>query len=337
MATLAENAKGDEESGGHRVVEFSAEVNMRTKADQINHSFLVSGMYIMLWYVPNIMTLLLNKYIYKEWEFTYPLTLTTIHMMCCSVGAYLAIKVFKVVPELNAGGFKAVFPLAVLFCVNIVLGNISLRWVPVSFMQTVKSSVPAFTIFLQTFCFPSKPISRMTYFALIPIVGGVTLATYTEVNFEVLGFGAALTASLITALQAHISGKLLSTKLDSINLLYNMAPLAVLMLVLPTLYLESGDIRNNWKYAGQSEAMLTLVVSGFLAFALNVTQFLAIAKTSPLTFTVAGNLKVVISISLSVFIFQNQVTVWNGVGCAVALGGVMWYNRIRYQEAHQKK
>ena len=49
MATLAENAKGDEESGGHRVVEFSSEVNIRTKADQINHSFLVSGMYIMLW------------------------------------------------------------------------------------------------------------------------------------------------------------------------------------------------------------------------------------------------------------------------------------------------
>lgn len=36
-----------------------------------------------------------------------------------------------------------------IFCVNIILGNVSLRYIPVSFMQTIKSLVPAFTVVLQ--------------------------------------------------------------------------------------------------------------------------------------------------------------------------------------------
>lgn len=32
-----------------------------------------------------------------------------------------------------------------VFCINIVLGNVSLRYIPVSFMQTIKSFTPATT------------------------------------------------------------------------------------------------------------------------------------------------------------------------------------------------
>ena len=32
-----------------------------------------------------------------------------------------------------------------VFCMNIVLGNVSLRYIPVSFMQTIKSFTPATT------------------------------------------------------------------------------------------------------------------------------------------------------------------------------------------------
>jgi len=38
------------------------------------------------------------------------------------------------------------------------------------------------------------------YFSLIPIVGGVMLATWTEVNFELTGFLAAVLASIVTGM-----------------------------------------------------------------------------------------------------------------------------------------
>jgi hypothetical protein len=36
-----------------------------------------------------------------------------------------------------------IFPVSVLSMANIVLGNVALRYIPVSFMQTVKSFTPA--------------------------------------------------------------------------------------------------------------------------------------------------------------------------------------------------
>lgn len=147
-------------------------------------------------------------------------------------------------------------PYRAVFCVNIILGNISLRWIPVSFMQTVKSLVPAFTVLLQTLLLKQYS-SRLTYLSLVPVVGGVALASFTEVNFEFIGFMAALIASLTTSMscslphwpqyhsnlkcigclsyvvyfvgvQSIVSSMLLTgaLKLDSINLLYYMAPVS---------------------------------------------------------------------------------------------------------------
>jgi hypothetical protein len=46
----------------------------------------------------------------------------------------------------------------------------------------------------------------------------------------------------------------------------------------------------------------------FLTLSLDVASFLAIAYTSSLTVTVAGNFKAVINIVISVIIFQNEVS-----------------------------
>ena len=62
----------------------------------------------------------------------------------------------------------------------------------------MQSSVPFFTVMLETFLFRTPPSDRRIYVSLVPIVGGVVLATYTEANFEMTGFVAALIASVIT-------------------------------------------------------------------------------------------------------------------------------------------
>lgn len=272
-------------------------------------------------------------------EFNYPLSLTAVHMATCGIGAFLVLRVFKVFPlqqiSWNEQTTK-VLPLSILFCSNIVLGNISLRWVPVSFMQTVKSSVPAFTVFLQVIFF-KKTFSQDTYLSLIPIVGGVGLASWAEVNFNRLGFYSALIASVITALMAIMSGILLTQQLNAVNLLYYMAPWSFVML-LPLAYLsEFESIRDEWSLYGEPEPIVVLIISGVIAFLLNIFTFLVIKYTSPLTYTVSGNFKVVLSITISVMIFKNEITFWNGLGCAVAVVGVMWYNHIRYTAMMQDR
>jgi len=48
--------------------------------------------------------------------------------------------------------------------------------------------------------------------------------------------------------------------------------------------------------------------------------------TSAVTLQVLGNVKVVLSIIVSVLIFQNQVSFLAWLGCTITLLGVNWYS-----------
>lgn len=60
----------------------------------------------------------------------------------------MVIKVLKLKPLISVDPedrWKRILPMSFVFCINIVLGNVSLRYIPVSFMQTIKSFTPATT------------------------------------------------------------------------------------------------------------------------------------------------------------------------------------------------
>lgn len=84
----------------------------------------------------------------QKLDFKFPMTVSCIHFICSAIGAYLVIKVLKIKPLILVDPedrWKRIFPMSFVFCVNIVLGNVSLRYIPVSFMQTIKSFTPATT------------------------------------------------------------------------------------------------------------------------------------------------------------------------------------------------
>jgi len=172
---------------------------------------------------------------------------------------------------------------------------------------------------------------------MIPIVGGVVLASYTEVNYNHIGFWTAMVASVMTAIMAILSGILLTQQLNPINLLYYMAPISFVIMLPFVYWYEWTDINTKWEFYGQPQPIFVLFLSGIIAFLLNVFTFLVIKATSALTYTVAGNFKVVLSITISVAIFRNDITLFNGIGCAVAILGVMWYNQIKYEENRLKE
>eukprot|EP01111_Echinosteliopsis_oligospora_P004415 TRINITY_DN1710_c0_g1_i1.p1 TRINITY_DN1710_c0_g1~~TRINITY_DN1710_c0_g1_i1.p1 ORF type:complete len:357 (+),score=57.94 TRINITY_DN1710_c0_g1_i1:264-1334(+) len=297
---------------------------------------------ILSWYATNIFTVILNKYLFQMISFTFPLTLTAIHMFICSIGSILVLRIFKIVPFVNVPRHNVIshlVPLAAIFCVNIILGNVSLRWIPVSFMQTIKSLVPFFTVLIQGLVLHQYS-PRIIYYSLIPVVGGVALASFTELNFEMTGFLTAMFASVTTAVQSIVSGMLLtgSLKLDSVNLVYYMAPISFMM-ILPMAILAEGTAVSAYEFEayGSGFVLINLIVSGCVAYLLNICTFFAIKSTTPLTFTVFGNLKVVVVIVVSVLIFRNEITIWNGLGCFIAIVGILWYNSIEYRIKEEKK
>lgn len=96
---------------------------------------------------------ILNLYLLplvQKLDFKYPLSVSCVHFICSAIGAYLVIKLLKLKPLIVVDPddrWRRIFPMSFVFCINIVLllGNVSLRYIHVSFMQTIKSFTPGTT------------------------------------------------------------------------------------------------------------------------------------------------------------------------------------------------
>ena len=70
-----------------------------------------------------------------------------------------------------------------------------------------------------------------------------------------------------------------------------------------------------------------------LAFLLNIANFNAVKEGGPLMMNVVGNVKQVVMIFLSVFLFGNRMTVMGIIGSVICILGSMWYTYGLYRKS----
>ena len=73
----------------------------------------------------------------------------------------------------------------------VFLGLIALKYVAVSFTETVKSSAPLFTVFMSRFMLGEQN-GAYVMGSLLPIMSGLALCSAYELSFNIEGFLAAL-------------------------------------------------------------------------------------------------------------------------------------------------
>lgn len=306
----------------------------------VNWGMVRSLLAIIQWWGFNVTVIIMNKWIFQKMDFKFPLSVSCIHFICSAIGSFLAIKVLKIKPLINVNPqdrWKRIFPMSFVFCINIVLGNVSLRYIPVSFMQTIKSFTPATTVVLQWLVW-RKHFDWGIWASLVPIVGGILLTSMTELSFNMFGFCAALFGCLATSTKTILAESLLhGYKFDSINTVYYMAPFATMILAVPALVLEGAGVWLWFQtHTSIASSLVIIFGSGVLAFCLNFSIFYVIHSTTAVTFNVAGNLKVAVAVTCSWLIFRNPISGMNAFGCAVTLVGCTFYGYVRHMLSQQQ-
>ncbi|KAE8732691.1 putative sugar phosphate/phosphate translocator [Hibiscus syriacus] len=290
---------------------------------------------IILWYSSNIGVLLLNKYLLSNNGFRFPIFLTMCHMSACAFFSYISIVFIKLVPLQpikSRTQFLKIATLSVVFCCSVVGGNVSLRYLPVSFNQAVGATTPFFTAlfaYLMTF----KREAWVTYGALVPVVAGVVIASGGEPGFHWFGFIMCISATAARAFKSVLQGILLSSegeKLNSMNLLLYMSPIAVLVLVPAALVMEPNVVEVTISLGRQHRYMwLLLLINSTLAYSANLSNFLVTKHTSALTLQVLGNAKGAVAVVISILLFRNPVTVVGIAGYTVTVLGVVAYGEAK--------
>lgn len=296
---------------------------------------------VLQWWCFNVLVIVMNKWIFQKLDFKYPLTVSTIHFICSAAGAYIVIHILKMKQLIEvdpADRWSRIFPMSFVFCINIVLGNVSLRYIPVSFMQTIKSFTPATTVVLQWFVW-GKSFDQRVWLSLVPVVGGIMLTSVTEMSFNIFGFLAAFFGCLATSTKTILAESLLhGYNFDSINTVYYMAPYATMILAFPAILFEGPGVMR-WMANQESLLMPGIIIlsSGILAFCLNFSIFYVIKTTTAVTFNVAGNMKVAVAIIISWLIFHNPISILNAIGCSITLLGCTFYGYVRHKLSQDAK
>ncbi|KAL5580844.1 hypothetical protein UlMin_013286 [Ulmus minor] len=287
------------------------------------------------WYSSNIGVLLSNKFLLTNFGFKYPIFLTLCHMTACSVLSYIAVSWLQIAPMQNVLSrhqFFKICSLGLIFCLSVVGGNISLRYLPVSFNQAVGATTPFFTAVF-AYLMTLKREGWLTYVTLIPVVTGVIIASGGEPSFHLFGFMMCVGATAARALKSVLQGILLSSeaeKLNSLNLLMYMAPVAVVVLLPAAFFMEENVVGITIALARDDVRILWyLVFNSALAFLVNLTNFLVTKHTSALTLQVLGNAKGAVAVVVSILLFRNPVTVTGMLGYALTVAGVILYGEAK--------
>lgn len=93
--------------------------------------------------------------------------------------------------------------------VTVLLGLVALEHVPVSFVETIKATAPAFTVLFARLILQERTAPQVML-TLLPVVGGLILCSASELRFDSIGFAAAVCNNCADCVQNVMSKRMLA-------------------------------------------------------------------------------------------------------------------------------
>lgn len=293
------------------------------------------GLYFSLWYLFNIAYNIYNKQALNVLD--YPWTIATIQM-ATGIAYFVPLWILglRKAPKLNASELKTLIPIA--FChTGVHVGAvIALGAGAVSFAHIVKASEPVVTCGLN-YLLLGQVLPLPVYLTLLPIIGGVAIASMKELSFTFLALFSAMLSNVSSAARGVLSKKTMSGKkmgenLDAQNLYAVLTAMSTVILIPFMLGLEGlgmfksfGSLVEAGEYTRKGLASL-LALGGASYYAYNEVAFLALGQVNPVTHAVGNTIKRVVIIVASVVAFKTPMSTGSIIGSTIAIAGTLMYS-----------
>ncbi|XP_045493557.1 solute carrier family 35 member E1 homolog [Colias croceus] len=302
---------------------------------------MIVGALCAAWYTLSSASNVVGKLVLTE--FPFPVTVTLVQLLSTVVYSAPA---FAVAGVRRAPSFplrfywRVLVPLAFAKFLTTMFSQVSIWKVPISYAHTVKATTPLWTAGLAYALFGERA-PRSVQAALLLLAAGVALASATELHFDGLGLGAALAAAALLSLQHLYSKRVMrDTAVHHLRLLQMLSGIA-LVPVVPVWALSegaaalgawgaggAGGAGGAWGAGGARTAAL-LAADGALAWLQAVAAFSVLSRVSPLAYAVASAAKRAAVVLASLLLLRNPAPPLNLLGMALALLGVLAYNRAK--------
>lgn len=249
-----------------------------------------------------------------------------------------------------------VAPCGVATSLDIGFGNMSLRFISLSFYSTsyhmlcrvvlsytdhtptamCKSSSLAFVL-LFAFLFRLETPTWRLVAIIATMTVGVILMVSGEVKFELGGFFLVISAAFFSGFRWALTQLLLlrsSATSNPFSSIFFLSPIMFAVLFVMAIPVEgfgplfAGLGRLAEKF-GTAATPLFLLFPGCIAFLMIASEFALLQRTSVVTLSIAGIFKEVVTISAASVILDDKLTFVNFIGLAVTLAAIIAYNYVK--------
>jgi solute carrier family 35, member C2 len=293
-----------------------------------------------------------NKWMFSEDEivFPFPLFTTSLHML---VQLTLALLILYFIPSLRPTHpptsspipeplmtksfyLTRLVPCGIATTLDIGLGNMSLKYISLTFLTMCKSSALAFVlIFAFIFRLESPSVKLILVIASMTI--GVIMMVAGETAFDVRGFALVIASAFFSGFRWGLTQILLLRHPATSNPFSTMlflTPVMFIALIAIALGIEGPNeiaegIKTLASNRGVFNGILLLVFPGVLAFCMIASEFALLKRSSVVTLSICGIFKEVVTISVAGVVFHDQLTLVNVSGLFVTIASIAAYNYMK--------
>merc|ERR1719271_1890175 len=254
--------------------------------------------YFMLWYVLNIGYNIYNKQALNA--LPLPWTFGLIQMFAgIPYVALLWATGLRTPPKVSFDNVVTLTPSAVCHLGTHIGAVLSLGAGAVSFTHIVKASEPVVSAAMCA-VFLGQIMHPVVYLSLVPVIGGVGLASLEELSFTMFAFATAMLSNVSSAgrgvLSKGLMGKSIGENLNAPNLFGVLTIIAFVIMIPVSLFFEPPSVIS------------------------------AAIEVAPVTHAVGNTIKRVVIILASVIVFKNPLTPLGALGSIVAILGTLLYS-----------
>ncbi|KAI9675186.1 MAG: Triose-phosphate Transporter [Trizodia sp. TS-e1964] len=314
------------------------------------------------WYLFSLSISIYNKWMFSKehLNFHFPLFTTCMHMLVQFFLASLILYLFprfRPTPDvlgkpqgLSPGGskmplmtrmfyFTRIGPCGAATGLDIGLGNMSLKYISLTFYTMCKSSALAFVL-LFAFLFRLETPSIVLVTIIAAMTAGVVMMVAGETAFRLIGFVLVISASFFSGFRWALTQILLlrnpatSNPFSSIFFLAPIMFISLLVIAVPVEGPFELATRLTELYHNKGTILGTaiLLFPGIMAFLMISSEFALLQRTSVVTLSICGIFKEVITISAAAFVFHDPLTSINVSGLLVTIASIAAYNFIKIRK-----
>ncbi|XP_058460677.1 solute carrier family 35 member C2 [Malaya genurostris] len=270
-------------------------------------------------------------------EFKFPLTVVVYHLCIKLVMSAVVRAIYRCATKKKRilldwrTSVRKILPTGLASGIDIGFSNWGLELVQISLYTMTKSTT---IVFILIFAILLKLEKKSWSLAAIVVMisGGLFLFTYKSTHFDALGFSFLLFASLSSGIRWTFAQLIMQkSKLglhNPIDMIFHMQPWMILAILPFTIGFEGKRLVDGFDIFLQTDSSVILdmwmriSLGAFIAFVMEVSEFLVLTNTSSLTLSVAGIFKEICQLVLAVELYGDQLSLINVLGLVMCLGGI---------------